>query len=193
MSKQTILPCPRCGTPFVRKQDRKRCSRACDLESRRLAEAGHAKFWAKVDKRPDGCWVWTGTSYEGYGYIRRAGVTQRVYRWAYVTFVGPVPDGLELDHLCRNRSCVNPEHLEPVTHDENMRRAVPYHFLGNRAACANGHAFDEANTVMRADGSGRACRACRRECNRRQRVKRARATAGPDAPTATPKTTAFAS
>jgi hypothetical protein len=72
-----------------------------------------------------GCWEWIGTCQSnGYGAFAVAGKTLRAHRWAYEHFVGPIPVGLTIDHLCRNRTCVNPEHMEPVTSAENTRRGV---------------------------------------------------------------------
>jgi hypothetical protein len=84
--------------------------------------------WAsKVRKMPDGCWQWIGaTDSKGYGRFGRggrAGGVAIVHRWTYEQFVGPIPTGLTIDHLCRNTSCVNPDHMEPVTRAENVRRA----------------------------------------------------------------------
>lgn len=82
----------------------------------------------------------------------------RAHRWAYLHFVGKIPAGLDLDHLCRNRWCVNPEHLEPVTRSENLTRG--YAARGPKTYCKHGHRFDPENTFQRSDG-GRGCRACR--------------------------------
>lgn len=113
------------------------------------------------------CWTWTGnTKPDGYGLINLAGRQRSVHRVSYEATVGAVPDGLELDHLCRNTRCVNPAHLEPVTHDENMRRRFVL-----ITECRNGHPFDEVNTYIRADGS-RACRACGRNRTAKYVAKR---------------------
>jgi len=82
------------------------------------------RFWAKVDKS-DTCWTWTGSrNGRGYGLFMVApGSCVRAHRFAYELLVGPIPDGLQLDHLCGVKACVNPSHLEPVTNEENSRRA----------------------------------------------------------------------
>jgi hypothetical protein len=87
------------------------------------------RFWSKVDRSArDGCWTWLGqTNQWGYGHFRRTlapGLYQTVkaHRFAYELVVGPIPSGLTLDHLCGNQSCIRPEHLEPVTNAENLRR-----------------------------------------------------------------------
>ncbi len=117
-----------------------------------------------------GCWVWTGTKTStGYGVIHEGGVDGgrrlRAHRVAYELFVGPIPEGLVLDHLCRNPLCVNPEHLEPVTIGENVRRGEP----PNRTQCPRGHAYDDDNTYRRPSG-GRVCRTCARELRRERSV-----------------------
>ncbi len=126
------------------------------------------RFWAKVEKT-DGCWLWTAARQpSGYGRFGVSlGRTVFAHRLAYEMAHGAIPDGLELDHLCRNRGCVRPDHLEPVTHRENLLRGdgIP----GRRARqthCIHGHPFDAANTAIR-----RGCRECR-ACNT-ERVSRA--------------------
>jgi len=120
-----------------------------------------------------GCWEWVGhRSRGGYGKIvmpRTHGTWESgspksvfVHRVAYEVFVGPIPDGLHLDHLCRNRACCNPEHLEPVTNRENLLRGESFSAVNARKTeCVNGHAFDAANTYVTRQGH-RACRACAR-------------------------------
>lgn len=117
------------------------------------------RFWDKVDPEPNsGCWLWKASLSNGYGryMIRPSKKSSRAYRVAYEVLVGPVPQGMELDHLCRVRCCCNPSHLEAVTHRENVLRGA-----GTSAECArkthcdNGHPLD----WVRPDGR-RACRRC---------------------------------
>ena len=107
------------------------------------------RFWAKVERGPIAeCWTWkAGTFKTGYGSFFpgcRAAGSVLAHRWAYEHFRGPIPSGLELDHLCRNRRCVNPAHLETVTRMENMRRSplMPM----NRTHCPRGHPYNSENT-----------------------------------------------
>lgn len=79
-------------------------------------------FWTNVEQSEDGCWLWTSVTHKGYGKFSFHGRTQLAHRLAYQHLVGDIPDGLHLDHLCRVRNCVNPDHLDPVTPAVNMRR-----------------------------------------------------------------------
>lgn len=114
-----------------------------------------------IDRREDDdCWNWQGTVHSsGYGNIQHRGEKWRAHRLIYTLLHGPIPEGLDLDHLCRNRRCVNPNHLEPVTRGENVRRgkALITH-------CPYGHPYSGDNlAVWRGrDGTHRRCRACER-------------------------------
>lgn len=110
------------------------------------------------------CWLWTSGHYPaGYGAFWLEGRTVLVHRWWYEQLIGPIPEGLELDHLCINRGCCNPAHLEPVTHAENLLRSptAPATINARKTHCIHGHAYDEANTRITSKGQ-RQCRACRR-------------------------------
>ncbi len=127
------------------------------------------RFWEKVNKT-DGCWEWTAASVRGYGVFRLQGTRKNTpaHRFAYELVKGPIPVGLQLDHLCRNPSCVRPDHLEPVTQAENARRGV----RAMQTHCHNGHPYDEANTYRGQDNRGRwhrRCRACHTEQERARR------------------------
>lgn len=105
----------------------KRWERHGDPNVRLVArKTAHERFQAKVSPAGDGCWLWTGARFfNGYGQFRGGGggsARVRAHRWSYEYHVGPIPEGLQLDHLCRIRHCVNPAHLEPVTQAENNRR-----------------------------------------------------------------------
>lgn len=132
------------------------------------------RFWSKVDKND--CWYWTAArGRDGYGRFYLGGHTRQAHRVAYELEVGPIPDGLQLDHLCRVRHCVNPAHLEPVTSRENtLRGTAPNIRAAQINLCARGHDFTPDNTYVRPDGTGRQCRAC---CRLRDRERYARSKA----------------
>jgi hypothetical protein len=119
------------------------------------------RLWEKV--RPTGfCWEWLGAhDWYGYGtfYVGGTKRVDRVHRVVYKILVGPIPDGMHVDHLCRNRSCCNPDHLEPVTQGENTRRGNAPNILASRTGtCARGHSL--ANAYIRPDTGARQCAEC---------------------------------
>ena len=138
------------------------------------------RFWAKVDVAGP-CWEWRAAiNASGYGKLgRQSGGVQKHYlahRYAYTQLVGPIPEGLQLDHLCRNRLCVNPDHLEPVTHTENQRRGFSPTFRAARAdECRHGHVYTAENTYRYVkDGvHHRRCRQCNADAQARRKARAA--------------------
>ena len=131
------------------------------------------RFWDKVDIDPSGCWLWTATTTQGYGYLwaRPGTVSTRAHKLAYETLVAPVPTGLVLDHLCRVRRCCNPAHVEPVTDQVNLLRGETLAAAQvRRTHCPRGHAYDAENTRTYRRNK-RECRACRIERRARRRAE----------------------
>lgn len=156
------VDCRECGQALSAK-DRKYCSRTCAARHRSSQRHSAEAFWARVEKHqsPDGCWLWIGSlTAAGYGHLRRPqGRYDYAHRVAYELMNGSIPDGLVIDHLCRVRSCCNPDHLQAVTHAENVRRGlVPYGVI--RTTCRHGHDITQPENVYVAPKGDRRCRAC---------------------------------
>lgn len=132
------------------------------------------RFWAKVDRRgPDECWPWQAyRTPDGYGRFSPDRLhPENAHRVAYKLTVGLIPAGLQLDHLCRNRACVNPAHLEPVTVRENVLRGIgPSADRARQTHCKNGHALSGDNLRITAAGA-RHCAECTRDLERRRRAR----------------------
>lgn len=149
-----------------------------------------ALFWAKVRKQDDGCWVWTGSRWKGYGRLTRGGRTYAPHHLTWHAAKGPVPEGLELDHRCHDpnvcsggecphRACVNPDHLRAVPHGVNVRAAI-------KDRCPAGHPLVGDNVYVNPNvKGGRQCRTCRsaRRAAEKQRARdRKRLGLGPGRP-----------
>lgn len=186
----TKKPCPICGSP---KDPNANLCRNCFLSSQGpdgSPENELRRFWAKVDKngptivpRLGPCWIWRGSKTDlGYGRfnIKRKNIWIKVLasRYCYELSVGPIPEDKELDHLCRNTSCCNPSHSEPITHQENVIRGMAGIVNANRQKskmlCVHGHKYNKQNTYLDKRGH-RHCRICMRnscrEAFRNRRIK----------------------
>ena len=118
------------------------------------------RFWDKVAVMPDGCWDWTAyRNRDGYGQFAGEG-NSLAHRVSYAGLVAPIPNGLQIDHLCRNRSCVNPSHLEVVTLQENTRRGLKEEL---KTHCPQGHPYEGDNLYLHSKTGWRQCHTCRRE------------------------------
>lgn len=145
--------------------------RAKSISTSVIAASCIKRFWAKVEKAgpvPEGapelgpCWIWTGSkNRQGYGHFGvNAHLIFAAHRFAYELTIGPVARHLDLDHLCKLRICVNPSHMEPVTHIENVRRGSSPSAVNARAeTCKFGHPFTTYVTTDR-PGGRRRCKVC---------------------------------
>ncbi len=142
------------------------------------------RFWAKVSKGPGlfDCWEWTASrNTKGYGQFGLRGRRLMAHRLSYEWLIGPIGEGLQIDHLCRVRNCVNPAHLEPVTCKENLRRGEgPAARNTRKATCPHGHPYAGDNLYVSTDGKRR-CRECHRSANRRWKRQRKTAAGIPSA------------
>jgi hypothetical protein len=145
----------------------------------RIATPPEDRFWAQVEKS-DGCWVWTGAKHKGYGQFTLYGFknkkgqwrnkTVRAHRIAYEWLVGPIPEGLTIDHECKNHACVRPgpKHCVPKTRGENtLLGDGPSAQNKRKTHCSRNHEFTEENTIRRPGRSGRECRTCANERRRK--------------------------
>jgi len=130
-----------------------------------------ARFWQKVDKT-ETCWLWTGYCWRGYGRFYFNSRPILAHRFSFEITHGPIPGGMEIDHLCKVCHCVNPSHMELVPHVVNLKRGDIFKiglFQKSKTRCPKGHLYDEANTYY--DKKGRQCKACKIERQRERRRK----------------------
>jgi hypothetical protein len=156
------------------------CSRECSGiysrgKKKAMSKSNEQRFMEKVNKT-DTCWEWIGAKipkgYGRFGYYKeeKGHVTCYAHRFAYELFIGDIPEGMTIDHLCKNTSCVNPEHLEVVSSYENLMRSdSPSSLAAKRTHCVNGHPFDEENT--RRWKNKRICKTCDRINHRNKKNK----------------------
>lgn len=169
--------CRICDESYISSFDgrRERAHRASDNHRAARRRRSEDRFWTKVDRsKPYGCWPWLGLTFPtGYGHTTILG-EQYAHRLAYKLVVGPIPRGLTIDHLCRNRICANPAHLEPVTYRENVLRSpiAPAAINARKTHCRQGHAYSGENLLLRNHGRARICRACRNARSRQQTAEK---------------------
>lgn len=143
------------------------------------------RFWSKV-RKTEKCWEWLACISNGYGRFGVNGRVKQAHVFAYELTIGPVPEGLELDHLCRNRRCVRPDHLEPVTRRVNLLRGNTIAAVHSaKTHCPQGHPYSGRNlaVIRQKYGSTRRCRQCDRERHAASRALRRCLRTNDDSPT----------
>ena len=132
----------------------------------------HLRFWSKVGNGKDGCWEWRAAINDsGYGVFSIYGWRYKAHRVSYEEIVGPIPGNLVIDHLCRNRACVRPSHMEVVTRAENVRRGIGVSAMNSlKTHCPQGHPYKGDN--LRVYNGSRHCQECRRMASSRYNAKK---------------------
>lgn len=130
-----------------------------------LAASDVERIWSNAQVNSNGCWVWTASRFpSGYGQTKVAGLPEYAHRVMYMAYVGAIPKGMHTDHLCRNKACCNPDHLEVVTARENVRRSpvAPAAINARKTHCIKGHPLAGENLFLNSKGR-RVCRTCQRD------------------------------
>lgn len=163
----TLVVCEYCNVAFpvsIRRLPRGKqfCSLSCSTFSRHAKRGTwEERFWGNVRKSEE-CWTWTAAASGGYGRTYKDGRMVLAHRVSYELANGPIPDGLVIDHLCRNRRCVNPAHMEVVTHSVNILRGESMSAKNSRKThCVHGHPFVAGN-IVRGNNDSRRCRECKK-------------------------------
>lgn len=145
------------------------------------------RLWVLADEDERGCWVVVRKVADSYGYVQLMvdGSLHQAHRLAYELMVGEILPGLQLDHLCRNRACINPYHLDQVTVKVNVQRGSAPRLSGERMAskthCPHGHPYSTENTYVNETSGGRTCKTCRREKDKKRRPRTVLALGIPEA------------